>query len=884
MEAEDTLNSILEVELEDKVKNYIKTDVINNEKMTPQFLSMAKSFSNDSLSVICNNESVPFNNAAERGLYIKEFYSKLYEIPEDKPANLAGCVEAFLGPEIVNHPTVLGMKISAEEKNRLDEPISLFELDNAAKCANKKSAPGIDGVSNVMIQKIWDLVRVPLHKYAICCFRKRKLTDTFKTASIKLIPKKGNTKQIKNWRPISLLSCYYKIISRVINTRLGLVIDRITGRGQKAYNSKRFIHEVIVNLTNNISHCNSNNVPGVIVSIDQSKAFDSIYNDFCNDAFRFFGFGETFIEMMATLGTGRNAKIILEDGSLSDPVSLNRGRPQGDSPSPRQYNIGEQIVLLKIEFDDRIASVFTTQGAPRPLEHYFDEDKISNEVINGSDKTEAFADDTNVTCRQKSACLVALKEVLTDFSIISGLKCNLDKTCLMFIGPGDPVEAPLIEELGFTIVMDMKVLGFMIGPEGVIEDQILRSTLAKVNQLIGCWSRFNLSLKGRIAISKTILISQVTYFGPVMSPTALVNDIQNCIDAFVIRGMPMAADRKYVKPNKGGLGLIKIVDLFDSLKVSWFKRIISNGINDNWRHSISKGCFNNIMCFRPDQLNRNERPLEFNIGSGLWRFLQSFWQLNHNFLMAPIVNNPMFIRGRGDNGRIDSKMVDDQVIGRQCYDNHKEAWLKLTVKDMFFNGICISFENFQAKIGFPCTLICYMHIRKAAIHAVTKYNGNAQSNKICVPVHTFLSKKFRGSSIFRKILGEPRNGTKYKGMNIIRTFSNIVNINLPDDCAQGCAILGTWNYSIWPVKISSFIYQLFHNSLPVAARLGNRYRNVPDTEIDERCFWCTINNFNVPGRETFGHVYFECPTTSEVLKNFAQNMLMLPITKRKGVL
>ena len=66
-----------------------------------------------------------------------------------------------------------------------------------------------------------------------------------------------------------------------------------------------------------------------------------------------------------------------------------------------------------------------------------------------------------------------------------------------------------------------------------------------------------------------------------MSPTALVNDIQNCIYAFVIRGMPMAADRKYAKTNKGGLGLIKIVDLFDSLKVSWFKRIILDGINDN---------------------------------------------------------------------------------------------------------------------------------------------------------------------------------------------------------------------------------------------------------------------------------------------------------------
>ena len=89
-------------------------------------------------------------------------------------------------------------------------------------------------------------------------------------------------------------------------------------------------------MTNNISYCKNNDVPGVIVSIDQSKAFDSIYNNFCNDAFRFFGFGETFIEMMATLGTGRNSKIILEDGKLSAPVQLDRGRPQGNSPSPRQ--------------------------------------------------------------------------------------------------------------------------------------------------------------------------------------------------------------------------------------------------------------------------------------------------------------------------------------------------------------------------------------------------------------------------------------------------------------------------------------------------------------------------------------------------------------------
>ena len=206
--------------------------------MTPRFLSMAKEFTNDSLTSICNETGSEFASEKDRSEHIRQFYKKLYEIPADKPINRAGCVNNCLGPEIVNHPTVLGMKLSVEERNRLDSPITLSELDDAIKHANKRSAPGIDGVSNVMIRKIWDLVRVPLHKYAICCFRKGKLTSTFNTACIKLIPKKGNTKQIKNWRPISLLSCYYKIISTVINSRLGTVIDKVTGRGQKAYNSK----------------------------------------------------------------------------------------------------------------------------------------------------------------------------------------------------------------------------------------------------------------------------------------------------------------------------------------------------------------------------------------------------------------------------------------------------------------------------------------------------------------------------------------------------------------------------------------------------------------------------------------------------------------------
>ncbi len=53
------------------------------------------------------------------------------------------------------------------------------------------------------------------------------LPEFFMTAKIKLIPKKGDTSKIKNSRPISLLSNFYKIISRLINSCLQRLVDRL---------------------------------------------------------------------------------------------------------------------------------------------------------------------------------------------------------------------------------------------------------------------------------------------------------------------------------------------------------------------------------------------------------------------------------------------------------------------------------------------------------------------------------------------------------------------------------------------------------------------------------------------------------------------------------
>jgi hypothetical protein len=103
-----------------------------------------------------------------------------------------------------------------------------------------RSAPGIDGMSNVFIKKYWQYFRTPLFNYANSCLAKKRLTANFRSASIKLIPKKGDLGDLKNWRLISLLSNMYKIISSAINARLNTVVNRICSRAQKGFNNQRY--------------------------------------------------------------------------------------------------------------------------------------------------------------------------------------------------------------------------------------------------------------------------------------------------------------------------------------------------------------------------------------------------------------------------------------------------------------------------------------------------------------------------------------------------------------------------------------------------------------------------------------------------------------------
>lgn len=111
LEIESKLNGIEERINKDKVANYLKEDILNNEKITPRFLRLAKTVNTDSLEKIRDDNGRIFESKKERGNFMTDFYRQLYKVPDSMPRDFTGCIENFLGGEVCNHPTVLNSKL-----------------------------------------------------------------------------------------------------------------------------------------------------------------------------------------------------------------------------------------------------------------------------------------------------------------------------------------------------------------------------------------------------------------------------------------------------------------------------------------------------------------------------------------------------------------------------------------------------------------------------------------------------------------------------------------------------------------------------------------------------------------------------------------------------
>ncbi len=132
---EGRLSRLVDADLSEELRMVKNFERLNDEKITPHFLALAKQPDTDALlSDIRHDNGTEFIDSNDRERYITDYYKDLYKKKDN--VNIDPTITNFLG-DVANHPDVSGSKLTEAEKADLDRPMSLRELDNSIKKAKK---------------------------------------------------------------------------------------------------------------------------------------------------------------------------------------------------------------------------------------------------------------------------------------------------------------------------------------------------------------------------------------------------------------------------------------------------------------------------------------------------------------------------------------------------------------------------------------------------------------------------------------------------------------------------------------------------------------------------------------------------------------------------
>ena len=203
---------------------------------------------------------------------------------------------------------------------------------------------------------------------------------------------------------------------------------------------------------------------------------------------------------------------------MTDKIHLRQGVPQGDIISPYIFILMVEILLLKINFTTNLTGITFAKQESR---------------------SETFADDTTIILQRTKNNLIFAKKYLTDFHSISGLSCNVEKTNVIPIGVNTDHTDTMCNDLGFEWTDNFTLLGFSLENTMTKIDSNFKNVKEKIDGIIRTWRPYNLSIRGRVTIAKTKMVSQLTYVATVLDiPEDIVKEIQGQIDDYVLGVKP----------------------------------------------------------------------------------------------------------------------------------------------------------------------------------------------------------------------------------------------------------------------------------------------------------------------------------------------------------
>ncbi|KAK6764424.1 hypothetical protein RB195_024664 [Necator americanus] len=180
---------------------------------------------------------------------------------------------------------------------------------------------------------------------------KERIPDKWKTSRTVVIHKKGDREDLRNYRPICLLSVLYEVFTKIILTRISRTLDEAQPQEQAGFRQGFSCLDHIQTVSSVIEVCREYRLPLVLTFVVYQKAFDSVETNAILSALVDESVDASYVRTLANCYDRCTTRIQLFHRPLTIPIG--KKVRQGDTISPKLFTTALQWIMKSLSWEER---------------------------------------------------------------------------------------------------------------------------------------------------------------------------------------------------------------------------------------------------------------------------------------------------------------------------------------------------------------------------------------------------------------------------------------------------------------------------------------------------------------------------------------------------